>query len=131
MANYRRHLHTIWSLPEGDRGYPARWGWIKKEFTKGWLVAGGAEQVVSAAKAGDRRRGVWQRRYWEHTIKDERDFEHHFDYLHYNPVKHGLVQRPRDWPYSSFHRYVREGVYPPDWGEGPLDFGDLDGTAME
>ena len=63
---------------------------------------------------------IWQRRFWEHTIRDEKDFRYHFDYIHYNPVKHGLVRRVRDWPYSTFHRYARQGIYSEDWGEEVL-----------
>ena len=92
------HLHAIWSLPPGDDEYPKRWGWIKKEFTKEWLRLGGAEQPFSDGRRRERRRGVWQPRYWEHTLEDEDDFERHFDYIHYNPVKHGHVKCPRDWP---------------------------------
>lgn len=112
------HLHAIWSLPRGDDDYKTRWAFIKKEFTKRWLAAGGSEQVISPARRARRRRGVWQPRYWEHVIEDEDDFESHLDYIHYNPVKHGLVESPRDWPYSSFHRWVRRGAYDPDWGRG-------------
>jgi putative transposase len=89
---------------------------------------------VSAARGRHGSRGVWQRRFWEHAIRDEHDFERHFDYIHYNPIKHGLVRHLRDWPYSSFHRWVRQGVYEPDWGrldDGRLQFNDLDETAME
>jgi putative transposase len=114
------HLHTIWALPSGDDRYATRWGWIKKEFTKHWLAAGGCEQPVSAAKQRACRRGIWQRRYWEHLIRDEHDFERHFDYIHYNPVKHGYVKCPKDWPYSSFHRWVNKGG--PLEAIGPLSF---------
>lgn len=112
------HLHAIWSLPPGDTAYPKRWGWIKKEFTKGWLQLGGSEQVVSRGRQRDGRRGVWQPKYWEHTIEDEDDFERHFDYIHFNPVKHGHVRCPRDWPWSSFHRWVDAGVYDRNWACG-------------
>jgi REP-associated tyrosine transposase len=98
----------------GDCAYSERWRWIKREFTRDWLACGGTEQ--SRRVSGQRRRGVWQRRFWEHTIRDETDLENHFDYIHYNPVKHGLVQRPCDWPWSSFHRWVRAGHYQPNWG---------------
>jgi putative transposase len=131
------HLHTIWSLPRGDTAYPRRWAAIKREFTTTWLAAGGAEAPVTASRQRQRRRGVLQRRYWEHVIRDERDFERHADYIHYNPVKHGLCQCPGDWPYSSFRRFVRSGDYPPDWACGdrrvqkPLDFSDLEDTARE
>lgn len=109
------HLHAIWSLPPGDTAYPRRWAWIKGKFTKEWLVAGGTERAVSEGRRRDGRRGVWQPKYWEHTLKDEMDFERHFDYIHYNPVKHGLVRCPCDWLWSSVHRYVRLGVYPANW----------------
>jgi putative transposase len=128
------HLHAIWSLPPGDAAYPRRWGWIKKEFTKAWLSRGGVEQQVSTTRRKRNERGVWQPRYWEHTIDDEHDFERHFDYIHYNPVKHGHVTCPKDWPFSSFHRWVKLGVYELDWGcssRGPLTFDDLNETAME
>jgi putative transposase len=128
------HLHTIWTLPPGDAAYPRRWAWIKKEFTKEWLAQGGKEQPVSAARRERGDRGVWQPRYWEHTIDDEHDFERHFDYVHYNPVKHGRARSPKDWPYSSFHRWVDQGVYDAEWGsldQGVLKFEDLDETAME
>src|SRR5205807_7102624 len=76
------HLHAIWSLPSGDDQYPKRWGWIKKEFTKERLHIGGAQESFSDARRRERRRGVWQPRYWEHTLEDEDDFERHFDYIH-------------------------------------------------
>jgi REP-associated tyrosine transposase len=112
------HLHCLWALPPGDTAYPLRWRWIKREFTRAWLAGGGLEQPRPESRREQRRRGVWQRRFWEHTIRDETDLESHFDYIHYNPVKHGLVQRPRDWPWSSFHRWVNAGHYQPDWGAG-------------
>jgi len=112
------HLHTIWTLPADDADYPKRWGWVKKEFTKQYLAQGGREQACSESKERNRRRGVWQRRYWEHMIRDEADLEAHFDYIHWNPVKHRYVQRVADWPYSTFHRWVRGGHYPADWGTG-------------
>ena len=128
------HLHAIWELPRGDAAYPVRWRRIKEEFTERFLEGGGWEGPRSSSRLRHQERSVWQRRFWEHTIDDEDDFEHHFDYIHYNPVKHGLVQCPRDWRYSSFHRWVKRGVYDPDWGcasHGPLPFDDLDETAME
>jgi putative transposase len=124
------HLHAIWTLPRGDDRYPLRWRWIKREFTREWLKVTGIEQKRTPARKRERRRGVWQRRYWEHTIKDESDFEAHFDYIHYNPVKHGHVTRPRDWPWSSFHRWVTAGHYHIDWAAGKL-IGQLPGNAGE
>lgn len=110
------HLHMIWTLPEGDCDYSGRIGGLKKEFTKAWLNSGGMEQPRNESRLIQRRRGVWQRRFWEHTLLDDQDYVLHFDYLHYNPVKHGYVKRVRDWPYSTFHRWVKQGVYVLDWG---------------
>ncbi len=110
------HLHMICSLPAGDDEYSKRIGWIKKEFTKRWLVSGGGESTISQSKRNERRRGIWQPRFWEHTIEEDEDFDNHFDYIHWNPVKHGYVKCPKDWPHSSFHRHVKAGVYPVDWG---------------
>lgn len=125
------HLHTLWRLPDGDTEYSKRLGWLKKEFTKRWLAGGGSERPVSVSRERHRRHGVWQRRFWEHAIRDEQDLERHLDYIHYNPVKHGLVQRAIDWPWSSFHRFVREGQYPAGWGYGAMDFDDLGGSVGE
>ena len=105
------HLHTIWSLPEGDSDYPGRWRAIKSRFTR--AVRERDVPLISNTKG---EYNLWQRRYWEHTIRDEDDLQRHVDYIHYNPVKHGLVKRVADWPYSSFHRYVRLGRISPDWG---------------
>ena len=110
------HWHTIWTLPRGDDRYPMRWQRIKEEFTKRWLAAGGGEHDQSESRRKHRMRGVWQRRYWEHTVKDENDLERCVDYIHWNPRKHKLVDRVRDWPHSSFHRFVAEGQYDIDWG---------------
>lgn len=129
------HLHAIWSLPAGDNEYPKRWGWIKKEFTKEWLSAEGVEAGISEARWREGRRGVWQPRYWEHTLKDEDDFERHFDYVHFNPVKHGYVRCPRDWPESTFHRWADTGVYPSNWACSDtalsMDFSDIEQSVGE
>jgi putative transposase len=125
------HLHAIWTLPPHDEAYSVRWKRIKEEFTRGFIAAGGREGRRSDSRVKRKERGVWQRRFWEHLIRDEDDLERHFDYLHYNPVKHGLVASPLDWPYSSFHRWVEKGVYKRNWGSGILDFSDLDESAME
>jgi putative transposase len=122
------HLHAIWTLPVGDTEYSKRWAWTKKEFSKEWLAAGGAEREISDSRYRRRQRGVWQRRFWEHAIRDENDYARHFDYIHWNPVKHELVKSVCDWPFSTFHRWVRRGVYSPRWGsqEDPsMDFSDL------
>ena len=127
------HLHAIWSLPPGDDAYSRRWGWIKKEFTKSYPAAGGKERHQSGGRQRDGRRGVWQPKFWEHTILDEDDFDRHMDYVHFNPVKHGLAPSPADWDASSFHRWVRVGVYPAGWGRGqpPPGVNGLDATVGE
>ncbi len=109
------HLHAIWTLPPGDARFALRWQQIKR-----WVTLRCGEQLHRAAwmtesKTKHRESTLWQRRYWEHQIRDDADFERHMNYLHYNPVKHGLVKRVRDWPYSSFHRHVAAGVYREDW----------------
>ena len=110
------HLHCIWTLPLDDTDFSRRWGWIKKEFGKQVVSLVGAAHPTQSAVA-KRETGVWQRRFWEHRIKDEKDYSAHCDYIHYNPVKHGLTASPSQWPYSTFHRFVKTGVYPADWGE--------------
>ncbi len=105
------HLHCVWRLPEGDENYSQRWASIKGGFTRRYLQAGGAESVQSPSRQDRRERGLWQRRFWEHRIRDETDLQHHIDYVHFNPVTHRLVEQIQDWPWSSFHRYIREGFY--------------------
>ena len=100
------HLHCLWTLPPGDADFSTRWRLIKTWFTK-----------HHAAKER-----VWQARYWEHQIRDDADFANHVDYIHYNPVKHGLAASPKAWPYSSFRRHVDAGVYPANWGESAMEF---------
>ena len=105
------HLHCIWRLPEGDDNYAMRWRLIKTRFSMS-LPKG---ELVSPSRLRRGERGIWQRRYWEHAIRDEQDWQRHVDYIHFNPVKHGHVQQVGDWPHSSFHRYVCDGVYPMNW----------------
>jgi putative transposase len=124
------HLHAIWALPPDDADYSVRWRWIKRELTRAWLARGGCEQSGNPGAQRERRRGIWQRRFWEHTIRDERDLEAHFDYIHYNPVKHGLARSPREWPWSTFHRWVRSGHYNAAWARAP-DEKKLPGGAGE
>ena len=108
------HLHALWRMPEDDGDYTLRWRLIKAHFSR-QMPEG---ERVSRSRAVKRERGIWQRRYWEHQVRDENDWARHTDYIHYNPVKHGLVARPSDWPHSSLHRFVREGRLPADWGAG-------------
>jgi putative transposase len=110
------HLHTVWTLPPGDASYPVRWKRIKEEFTREYLGRGGVELPPSVSRQNQGERGVWQRRYWEHTVRDEEELKRCVDYVHWNPKKHGYVTNVRDWPWSSFHRHVALGEYDIDWG---------------
>ena len=105
------HLHCLWRLPDVDADNPGRWARIKSGFSRR-LPAGEFRSTVRIAR---RERGVWQRRFWEHRIEDENDLRYHVDYIHINPVKHGHVVAACDWPYSSIHRYFRQGILPGDW----------------
>jgi putative transposase len=114
------HIHTVWTLPDGDANFSLRWSLIKQRVTRRFMDKSDLASVrISRQK---RREGtIWQRRFWEHLIRNDVDLERHVDYIHYNPVKHGYVSRVLDWPYSTFHRYVRRGVYPADWASGYKD----------
>ena len=107
------HLHCIWTLPPGDSDFSTRWGLIKGNFSRSI----GKQERVSESRLKRGERGLWQRRFWEHLIRDEDDFRRHVDYIHWNPVKHGWVKRVAEWPHSSFHMYLRRGVYETNWGE--------------
>jgi putative transposase len=102
------HLHTIWRLPDNDADFSKRWMVIKRKFS-----AGLPSRVVSDSKTKKREKGIWQRRFWEHCIRDEEDWRRHVDYIHFNPVKHGYVSKPQDWPHSSFNQAIRKGWYEP------------------
>ena len=119
------HLHIMMTLPDGDADFPNRWRMIKRRFTDTVLKS---STPVAHHRTGEP--ALWQRRFWEHTIRNETDFERHVDYIHFNPIKHGLVTRVRDWPYSSFHRYVQQGLLPEYWagdfGEDKGNFGERD-----
>ena len=105
------HLHAIWRLPADDDDYPSQWRRMKAEFSR-FLPS---SFVRSESKVRRGERGIWQRRFWEHRIRDDVDLLNHLHYVHFNPVKHGLVRRVIDWPYSTFHRDVRRGLFPEDW----------------
>jgi putative transposase len=111
------HMHTIWTLPEGDEDFSNRWKSIKIRFSQ-TLPRTERRSVVRVRKG---ERGIWQRRFWEHVIRDERDYATHFDYIHFNPVKHGWADKVVDWPFSSFHRYLRSGIYNANWAGAKLD----------
>ena len=104
------HLHAMWEFPEGDHQYSLRWRCVKTLFAKNIRRCG-----VDVIKNRFGENILWQRRFWEHTIRNEQDYKRHVDYIHYNPVKHQLVKRVSDWRYSTFHRYVRDGMLPSDW----------------
>jgi putative transposase len=105
------HVHCLWTLPDGDINDSGRWNAIKINFSRK-IPAG---EYRSNSRTAKRERGIWQPRFWEHTIRDEHDYAAHMDYIHFNPVKHGLVDRVADWPFSSFHRAVSAGLYSRDW----------------
>ncbi|NWL80625.1 transposase [Pseudomonas taiwanensis] len=115
MVVLPEHLHAIWVLPEGDADFSLRWRQIKGTFSR--LLP--EQDWVSQSKRDRRERTIWQRRFWEHQIRDERDFAQHVDYVHINPVKHGHVRRAADWPHSSIHKYIRAGVMSADWACDP------------
>ena len=106
------HLHLMLTLPKNDEDYPNRISRIKANFTRQIPK----HETVSESRLRKGERGIWQRRYWEHQIRDDSDYNNHINYIHYNPVKHGHVTSPIDWPYSSIHRYIRERILPKDWG---------------
>ena len=111
------HLHCVLELPDNDTDYSMRWRLIKTNFSR----ALPRTEATTATRIRRGERGLWQRRFWEHLIRDEADYRAHMDYVHINPVKHGLVSRVQDWPYSTFHRLVREGCYPAGWAGGEED----------
>ncbi len=111
------HMHCIWTLPQGDADYAKRIRLIKTLFSK--EIPKTERYPNMRLRKGER--GIWQRRYWEHTIRDERDYATHMDYLHYNPVKHGYIEKVMDWPYSTFRHHVQLGLYPENWGSGDID----------
>ncbi len=104
------HLHAIWTLPDGDGDYSARWRAIKSHFVRALSRTG-----VAPGRNAKGEALVWQRRFWEHTLRDEADYAAHCDYIHYNPVKHGHATQPTDWPHSTIHRFIEQGIYPQDW----------------
>ncbi len=108
------HLHAIWTLPDDDSDYPGRWKALKSHFTRHLSRVNGVD--ASSPRVSCQ---IWQPRFWEHTITGPADFSRHVEYIHHNPVKHGHVPAAIDWPYSSFHRYVKAGIYNADWAADP------------
>lgn len=111
------HMHFIWTLPDEESDYSMRWRLIKFRFSR--LYSGYRVRDLSESKIRKKEKGIWQRRFWEHLIRDEQDFNRHCDYIHYNPVKHGLVISPGEWKNSSFEKYIQKGIYSKDWGHNP------------
>ena len=130
------HLHCIWTLPDHDSDYSTRWKVIKAWFSHQYLQKVGTDGLITASKIKKGELGVWQRRFWEHWIRNLDDLDRHRDYIHYNPVKHGLVRSVKEWPWSTFHRYVQEEFYDLDWGcdeikiDGILDVGQVVGSGQ-
>ncbi|OBS10426.1 REP-associated tyrosine transposase [Acidihalobacter prosperus] len=118
------HMHAIWTLPPDDPDYSMRWNRIKGEFSRRLPRC---DPGLTPSRVNKRERGIWQRRFWEHLIRDEDRFARHVDYIHFNPVKHGHANKAADWPYSSFRRFVQQGLLHEDWGDG----GDPDGNYGE
>ena len=110
------HIHLLMQLPENDDNYAIRIAYLKTQFTR---------QLPKECRQFNKNRqkyresGIWQRRFWEHLIRDDKDLTNHLDYIYYNPVKHGYVEVVKNWPYSSFHRDVKAEIYPEDWGGNP------------
>ena len=111
------HLHAIWTLPPDDHDYSVRWAAIKENFTRQYLKKGGSEGGVSRSRKKHRERAVWQRRFWEHTCRDEDDLKRFLDYLHWNPCKHRLVESVKEYSWSTFQKFVKLGEYEENWGD--------------
>jgi len=113
------HLHVMFTLPSDDNDFAKRWMLIKSGFSRQLP----ARERINKSRKSKGERGIWQRRYWEHLIRNDRDYKHHVDYIHFNPVKHGYVERAVDWPYSTIHHFIRRGLLTSDWGDGCADGG--------
>ena len=111
------HLHCIWHLPPDDTDFSSRWSMIKRIVTQRCVARLNRPEWLNARLRKRQQGTLWQHRFWDHLIRDEGDFNRHMEYIHWNPVKHGLVSKVVDWQYSSFHRLVRSGWYPENWGE--------------
>ncbi len=105
------HMHCIWEMPQHDSDFSIRWRLIKRYFSSSLPKT----EFIPDKRKQRLERGIWQRRFWEHLIRDEQDYWNHVNYIHNNPVKHGYVSNVKDWPYSTYHRFVKKGIYPMDW----------------
>jgi putative transposase len=122
------HLHCIWQLPDNDNDYNIRWRLIKTYFSKSLLNILLSDVNLSSSRTQKHEKAIWQRRYWEHLIRDENDLQQHIDYIHINPLKHGYVKAVFDWPYSTFHHYVAQNIYGNNWGYD-LNIADLNSES--
>ncbi|OQK16487.1 transposase [Methyloprofundus sedimenti] len=113
------HLHCIWTLPEGDHDYSTRWRLIKTGFSKNCDKTN--INQPNQARIRKKQQAIWQHRFWEHMIRNEQDYHEHIDYIHYNPVKHGYTNKAVDWPYSSLHQYIKDGIIPKNWGVSGIE----------
>jgi len=119
------HMHCIWTLPEGDNNFSQRWSSIKRRVSIECGQQYKQQQLLTESKVKRRESTLWQRRFWEHQIRNQQDFNNHLDYIHYNPVKHNYCYSPSQWQYSTIHRYIKEGYYPYNWGEQEPYFSDI------
>ena len=115
------HLHCLWTLSPGDSDFATRWSLIKRRVSTACGERYRRSEWLTDSRRKHRESTIWQRRYWEHQIRDESDFARHVDYIHYNPVKHGLCHQPWDWPWSTIHRYIESGLLAADWGGSVVD----------
>jgi putative transposase len=120
------HLHCLWTLPPEDADFSGRWSLIKRRVSLVCAELYKREEWLSTSKKKHRESTIWQRRFWEHQIRDQADYDRHLDYIHYNPVKHGLCNSPADWPYSTLHRYIRAEKYPSNWAVSVKSFDNID-----
>ena len=121
------HLHCIWTLPPDDADFSTRWSIIKRQVSVKCREAYRRSELITASKLKHRESTLWQRRYWEHQIRDDTDYMRHVDYIHYNPIKHKVCKSLAGWPYSTFHRYVEHGFYPSNWGCNDIELDDVAG----
>lgn len=119
------HLHCVWTLPAGDADFSTRWSLIKRNVSLAIGEIYRSSDMLSRSRLKHRESSIWQRRYWEHCIRDESDMQRHLDYIHYNPVKHGLVANVADWPHSTFHRFASAGIYPLNWAGSGDELGSV------
>jgi putative transposase len=115
------HFHCLWTLPQNDHDLSTRLRLIKTYVTRHYGADLGLTLEVSTSRTKRKERNLWQRRFWEHVIRDETDFAQHCDYIHYNPVRHQLCQTPTAWQFSSVHRFIDQGIYPPNWGDRAVE----------